>query len=97
MQKYHDEPKQYKGYLKSALVLGTGGGPDAGAHQDRRHADDPCSSSPRPHPWPACRRPPAGARPIVCSVTRPGPVKVLKNNPSPPKSARFTVPAHAAL
>ena len=21
MQKYHDEPKQYKGYLKSALVL----------------------------------------------------------------------------
>ena len=30
MQKYHDEPKQYKGYLKSALIemvvidLGTG-------------------------------------------------------------------------
>ena len=22
MQKYHDEPKQYKGYLKSALVVG---------------------------------------------------------------------------
>ena len=21
MQKYHDEPKQYKGYLKSALVI----------------------------------------------------------------------------
>ena len=24
MQKYHDEPKQYKGYLKSALGIGTG-------------------------------------------------------------------------
>ena len=23
MQKYHDEPKQYKGYLKSALILTT--------------------------------------------------------------------------
>ena len=22
MQKYHDEPKQYKGYLKSALAIG---------------------------------------------------------------------------
>ena len=22
MQKYHDEPKQYKGYLKSALIAG---------------------------------------------------------------------------
>ena len=25
MQKYHDEPKQYKGYLKSALVSSRGG------------------------------------------------------------------------
>ena len=24
MQKYHDEPKQYKGYLKSALVSASG-------------------------------------------------------------------------
>ena len=24
MQKYHDEPKQYKGYLKSALVIPPG-------------------------------------------------------------------------
>ena len=24
MQKYHDEPKQYKGYLKSALVVDGG-------------------------------------------------------------------------
>ena len=24
MQKYHDEPKQYKGYLKSALMGGQG-------------------------------------------------------------------------
>ena len=54
-------------------------------------------SSPRPHPLPACRSRTAGARPIVCSVTIPGPVKVLKNNPSPPNSARFTVPAQAAL
>ena len=23
MQKYHDEPKQYKGYLKSALEVGS--------------------------------------------------------------------------
>ena len=26
MQKYHDEPKQYKGYLKSALVGSPAGG-----------------------------------------------------------------------
>ena len=34
MQKYHDEPKQYKGYLKSALVRG-------GLHatfRERRHS-----------------------------------------------------------
>ena len=28
MQKYHDEPRQYKGYLKSALTFG---------HQDAVH------------------------------------------------------------
>ena len=29
MQKYHDEPKQYKGYLKSALVYSWGDVPCA--------------------------------------------------------------------
>ena len=35
MQKYHDEPKQYKGYLKSALVLGCDE-----AHEEQANGQD---------------------------------------------------------
>ena len=45
---------------------------------------------------PPLSRPGAAPRPNVCNVTRPGPVSVDKNNPSPSRSARFTSPAQAA-
>ena len=59
MQKYHDEPKQYKGYLKSALVLPAGHDPlgiEAGGVGVTQEPGAEPRSGLKTRPWPErCR------------------------------------------